>query len=1045
MKTKKIIPAFFILFLILILFLPAHGQREQNKSETLPKVNGPNLTFVGNWPFGTAIAVAKDTIRDVIYLGSGGAVLILNVANPANPLLVNDKINTNGLVQGLSYDPERELLYIAARFKDLQIWDVHDLNSPAKLIQFEHPYADAPMDNVDHKGNIVVVDCDYAYVNSFDVTDPLNPFWVDVESIIGNPAFDISIASDGFLHAVGAQNYIKIDIQSDGTFNTEYFSYSITGGNLIFGISDAAFKSAGSYLSIINTQSYQNPIWSITEVGFADDIFVLDNYLYLTVMDRLDIYDVSDYSAPYQVGSLTLPGYPKNLEVIDDYAYVADGHSGLRNIDISIPDDPKEVGFYETYSASYDFRRSGNFGFVAELDDGVLVFDLTDISNPVLVSQYNTPGYSFNLEIAGNLMYVSDRQGGLRIADISDPLNPVEVGFFDDLYSAGEVWINNNYAYIVDDILNEPDWIRVVDISDPSNPFEVSSILMQSEIGELETTGNYLYAASKDEGLRVLDISDPSNIHKVGQFLAPDVYDLCIKDNYVYLASSDFEGGVIILDISDPVNPEYVSNWIGNGWMHPFDIDVEGEYAYVTDPVNNVFLLLYIGDPEYPSLQGYSVMSGDLVDIYAQDSLVYISDGAAGLHIFQNDIFSTPGAGIKWEQQVSGTSDDLWAISFADTINGMTVGNNGTILKTEDAGENWQPQQSNTLVELFGVFYLNANTAFACGREGTILKTTNGGQNWEQLNTGTTNVFRDICFVDEDYGWAAGQDGLILHTTDGGENWETQITGINDYLNGITFTDYENGWVGGWDGKVLRTTNGGSNWQTTYTPSSADIYSLCFINNINGYAVTADVEVYMTTDGGNNWTEQYNNPSHLNAVLTDIFFVDSINGYSVGNYGEIISTSNGGEHWYQQNSGVQTYLTSVCITKDGIGWAVGKEGMILKSEPISIITENEKPVKKVPGEFVLFNNYPNPFNPSTTISFQLPATSFVSLKIYDVTGKEVETIFSGKLKAGIHQYKWNAKGLASGISAGGRYASGVYFYRLQTETNSITKKMILLR
>jgi hypothetical protein len=751
-------------------------------------------------------------------------------------------------------------------------------------------------------------------------------------------------------------------------------------------------------------------------------------------MDRLDIYDVSNYYSPFLADSLTLPGYPNNLEVIDNYAYIAGGHSGLRNINISDPSDPREVGFYETYSASYDFRRSGNYGFVAELDDGILIFDLTDISNPVLISQYDTPGYAHNLEIADDLLFVSDRQGGLRIADISDPFNPSEVGFFGNLSSAGEVWVDNNYAYVVDDILNEPDWIRVVDISDPSNPFEVGSILMQSEINQLETSGNYLYAAAEDEGLRILDISDPINIHEAGQFLAPFVLDLCIRGNYVYLASPDYAGGVITLDISDPVNPEYVSNWIGNGWLSPFNVDVEGEYAYVTDPVNNVFMLLYIGDPEYPSLQGYSVMSGDIIDVYAQDSLVYISDGAAGLHIFQNDIFSTPGAGITWEVQSIGTSEDLWSISFADTSNGLIVGNNGTILKTEDAGETWIPNFGGTLNELFGVFYLNSSAAWAVGSTGTILYSSDGGDNWQSQVSGTTNDIRTIYFVDENTGWAAGEAGTILHTADGGVNWEVQSTGTNDYLKGITFTDYNNGWVGAWEGKILRTTNGGTSWQTIYTPSSTDIYSICFINDNTGWAVTADVEVYMTTDGGDNWIEQYNDPSHLYAVLTDIYVADSLNGYSVGNYGEIISTSNGGEEWYKENSGVQSYLTSVWITKDGTGWAVGKEGMLLKAEPIVLITNLNQTDQEAPSEFVLFNNYPNPFNPVTTISFQIPFNSFISLKIYDITGEEVKTLVSENLSAGKYNYQLDA----------GSLPSGVYFYRLQSENFSSTKKMMLL-
>jgi hypothetical protein len=89
----------------------------------------------------------------------------------------------------------------------------------------------------------------------------------------------------------------------------------------------------------------------------------------------------------------------------------------------------------------------------------------------------------------------------------------------------------------------------------------------------------------------------------------------------------------------------------------------------------------------------------------------------------------------------------------------------------------------------------------------------------------------------------------------------------------------------------------------------------------------------------------------------------------------------------------------------------------------------------VPEAFALFQNYPNPFNPTTTISFSLPSRSFVSLKIFDLLGKEVTTIVSGEMQEGSYSRTWNAANISSGI----------YFYRLQAGTFTETKKLILLR
>ena len=89
----------------------------------------------------------------------------------------------------------------------------------------------------------------------------------------------------------------------------------------------------------------------------------------------------------------------------------------------------------------------------------------------------------------------------------------------------------------------------------------------------------------------------------------------------------------------------------------------------------------------------------------------------------------------------------------------------------------------------------------------------------------------------------------------------------------------------------------------------------------------------------------------------------------------------------------------------------------------------------LPSRYSLLQNYPNPFNPTTTISFALPKKSIVSLKIYDVIGKEVATVVNTQLESGYYSYVWNATSIPSGM----------YFYRLQAGSFTETKKLVLLR
>ena len=100
-----------------------------------------------------------------------------------------------------------------------------------------------------------------------------------------------------------------------------------------------------------------------------------------------------------------------------------------------------------------------------------------------------------------------------------------------------------------------------------------------------------------------------------------------------------------------------------------------------------------------------------------------------------------------------------------------------------------------------------------------------------------------------------------------------------------------------------------------------------------------------------------------------------------------------------------------------------------------VITEIEGNIYTIPAEYQLFQNYPNPFNPTTTIKYDVPKTSLVKIRVYDVTGKMVSELVNQQMEAGSYEINWN----------GSEYASGVYFYKIETKDFTKVMRMVLIK
>jgi hypothetical protein len=178
--------------------------------------------------------------------------------------------------------------------------------------------------------------------------------------------------------------------------------------------------------------------------------------------------------------------------------------------------------------------------------------------------------------------------------------------------------------------------------------------------------------------------------------------------------------------------------------------------------------------------------------------------------------------------------------------------------------------------------------------------------------------------------------------------------------------------------------------------------------------------------GYNYTSSQVNNPPQFVQIVDVTNGIDK--GDSVGTTPVLGTTlnANGTGDIALKDNGNGTVTIFVLATNNGLGAFTFDAKLTAVREHLA--GEN-------PMSYSLTQNYPNPFNPTTVISYSIPRNSFVSLKIYNVLGQEIETLFEGEQKAGTYTVTFD----------GSHLASGIYLYRLQSGSLSITRKMMLVK
>lgn len=403
----------------------------------------------------------------------------------------------------------------------------------------------------------------------------------------------------------------------------------------------------------------------------------------------------------------------------------------------------------------------------------------------------------------------------------------------------------------------------------------------------------------------------------------------------------------------------------------------------------------------------------------------------------------------SWTIHSQPTTRDLAKLSFVSDMQGWVVGEMGTILMTTDGGVSWVSQASPVALDIVDIDMLDKLNGFALAQElgenpqTTVLHTENGGAEW-QIRATLNDRFNAAAYTDEANGVVVGEEGRILRSVDGGRSWipaniehpELAAWKIGE----VEFLSSTFGLAlgGQYDatGVVWKTLDGGASW-THMRVAGEPVWGAWAFDAENIICVGGDLDygagMVMTAEAGESW--DYTD-LHMWGQAQAVAFRDGVEGWApLGVAGAYMVSVDSGRNWTSIPAPNGAEMFDVTFTSADVGYMVGTAGTVLRYVAGGGNTGvNELPASRS-GEMMLFQNSPNPFALKTEVQFRVAAKGVVTLKVYDLAGREVATLVDEKLEPGSYTRTLEA----------GKLASGSYYYKLSMGDRTATRKMMVVK
>ena len=422
-------------------------------------------------------------------------------------------------------------------------------------------------------------------------------------------------------------------------------------------------------------------------------------------------------------------------------------------------------------------------------------------------------------------------------------------------------------------------------------------------------------------------------------------------------------------------------------------------------------------------------------------------------------IFAVQNAFSQWTEYASPVTSPLRSVSVVDNSYFWGCGDNGAVLKTTNAGAVWQSVAglpilpSTKLVSIYGV---SSTNAFVVGINSTsdttfVYRTTNGGTLWTITGFQKNGYYNAVWIKPPLGGFLLGNpvggNWTLYSSNSSGGDWQlitpqvpanTNEIGGNNFL----FISSTKTWFGTNQARIYYSTTDGATFVTQSLPAGAasDSSGAIWFNYTYSGMVGANQGLYKTSNSGTNW--------NTISTLPGSGLVTGVAGASlkwfVARGNQVFYSNNDGLSWQLSYTAPGTskilYLTSSRLSGGSTNVVgVRTDGGIFGQGVSTGISEIES---AKPESYSLSQNYPNPFNPTTNIRYHVTLAagsstnnSFVSLKIFDVLGREVVTLVNEEQNAGTYEVSFDASKLPSGI----------YFYTLSSGDYKETRRMVLLK